>query len=155
MTTDKKTTTATKTTTRQNKDGRLQAKGIYQAIGRRKNAVARVRLTAKAADKGIVVNDKPLAEYFNYPVWQKAVSAPLEMAGLLKDYGVSVKVVGGGVNGQAEAIRHGITRALLLIDENLRKPLKAAGFVKRDPRVKERKKPGLKSARRAPQWQKR
>ena len=130
-------------------------KSSMQAVGKRKSAVARVRLSAKIKDKAVIINGKKLNEYFNYTVWQKTVLAPFEVLGLQGQYGVSIKVQGGGPQGQAEAIRHGISRILVNLDDTYRKPLKAHGFLTRDPRVKERKKPGLKRARRAPQWQKR
>jgi small subunit ribosomal protein S9 len=112
-------------------------------------------LSNKTKEKEIIINGKKLNEYFKYIVWQKTVLAPLEVLGLQNQYSVSVKVSGGGPVGQSEAIRHGLARALVTLDESYRKPLRANGFLTRDPRVKERKKPGLKRARRAPQWQKR
>ena len=130
-------------------------KGMYQAVGKRKSAVARVRLSDKGDKTEIIVNGKPMNEYFNSPMWQKTILAPLHIAGYLNKVSISIKVQGGGPMGQAEAIRHGITKILVGIDEAHRKPLKALGFLTRDPRVKERKKPGLKRARRAPQWSKR
>jgi len=130
-------------------------KGMYQSVGKRKSAVARVRLSDKPDKKEIIINGKSMNEYFNNPVWQKTILAPLDIAGMLNKVSISVKVAGGGPMGQAEAIRHGITKILVGIDEANRKPLKALGFLTRDPRVKERKKPGLKRARRAPQWSKR
>ena len=130
-------------------------KGMYQAVGKRKSAVARVRLSDKGDKKEIIVNSKPMSEYFNSPVWQKTILAPLDLVGLMNKVFISIKVQGGGPMGQAEAIRHGISRILVGMDEAHRKPLKALGFLTRDPRVKERKKPGLKRARRAPQWSKR
>jgi len=130
-------------------------KGMYQAVGKRKSAVARVRLSDKGDKTEIIVNDKPMNEYFNSPIWQKTILAPLDITGYLNKVFISVKVQGGGPMGQAEAIRHGITKILVGIDEAHRKPLKVLGFLTRDPRVKERKKPGLKRARRAPQWSKR
>ncbi|MCR4279864.1 MAG: 30S ribosomal protein S9 [Candidatus Komeilibacteria bacterium] len=130
-------------------------KNFYQAVGKRKSAVARVRLSDKEADNKIEINGQPLKDYYTYETWQKIVTSALELVGLNGQVQISVKVQGGGPRSQAEAIRHGISRVLLMIDENHRKPLKAVGFLTRDPRVKERKKPGLKRARRAPQWQKR
>lgn len=130
-------------------------KGMYQAVGKRKSAVARVRLSDKGDKTEIIVNGRPMNEYFNSPIWQKTILAPLDIAGYLNKVSISVKVQGGGPMGQSEAIRHGITKILVGIDEAHRKPLKALGFLTRDPRVKERKKPGLKRARRAPQWSKR
>jgi len=124
-----------------------------RAVGRRKSASARVRI-----DKGdgtITVNNKSLQEYFPYFDWQEAVLAPLKAIAKEKSYVISVKVQGGGKKGQAIAVQHGITRALVTENEELRKTLKTLGFLTRDARVKERKKPGLKRARRAPQWSKR
>lgn len=124
------------------------------AAGKRKTAVARVRLYPKG--KGLVtVNEKPMEEYFKLITSKGVISSPLKIAGLTKEFDISVKVSGGGVNAQAEAIRHGISRALLLYNDQLRTSLKKAGFLTRDSRIKERKKPGLKRARRAPQFSKR
>ncbi|PJC01459.1 MAG: 30S ribosomal protein S9 [Candidatus Komeilibacteria bacterium CG_4_9_14_0_8_um_filter_36_9] len=130
-------------------------KGFFQAIGKRKSAIARVRITDKGDQNGIVINDKPIEEYFRYPIWQSIVYSPIVLVADAKKYFVSVKVNGGGPVSQAKAIRHGIARVLLMFEPLHRPALKAAGFLKRDPRVKERKKPGLKRARRAPQWAKR
>lgn len=124
-----------------------------RAVGRRKEAAARVRLVA--GEPGITVNGKPLASYFNYTLHQNMILEPLKMIGLADSMGVSAKVAGGGVAGQAAAVRHGIARALVAINEEYRKTLKAVGFLSRDSRSKERKKPGLRKARRAPQWSKR
>jgi small subunit ribosomal protein S9 len=124
-----------------------------RAIGRRKSASARVRL-----EKGkgtIVVNGQPLEQYFPYFEWQEAVRAPLKVLAKDKDLDVSAKVTGGGKKGQATAVQLGIARALVLWNEENKKTLKALGLLTRDARVKERKKPGLKKARRAPQWSKR
>ena len=130
-------------------------KGMYQSVGKRKSAVARVRFSDKLEKKEIIVNGKPMNEYFNSAMWQKTILAPLDLLGFLDKVYISAKVHGGGPMGQAEAIRHGISKILVGMDEAHRKPLKALGFLTRDPRVKERKKPGLKRARRAPQWSKR
>jgi small subunit ribosomal protein S9 len=125
----------------------------YEAVGRRKRAVARVRLYP--GDGQVVVNDKTLAEYFGRGEHRQDALAPLQLANSADAYNLSVVVKGGGITGQAEAIRHGVARALLLIDPQLRTLLKRAGFLTRDPREKERKKPGLKRARKAPQYTKR
>ncbi len=125
----------------------------YEAVGRRKRAVARVRLYP--GNGQVVVNDKTLAEYFGRGEHQQDALAPLQLANSADAYNLSVVVKGGGITGQAEAIRHGVARALLLIDPQLRTLLKRAGFLTRDPREKERKKPGLKRARKAPQYTKR
>ncbi|OGY89875.1 MAG: 30S ribosomal protein S9 [Candidatus Komeilibacteria bacterium RIFCSPLOWO2_01_FULL_52_15] len=125
------------------------------AVGRRKSAIARVRLSAKEADGlKITVNGRDMKDFFMYQEWQNVVTSPLTLTGNLKRE-VSVLVRGGGTNGQAEAIRHGISRALVSLDETLKATLRKAGYLTRDPRAKERKKPGLKRARRAPQWSKR
>lgn len=125
----------------------------YEAVGRRKRAVARVRLYP--GDGQVVINSKSLKEYFGRPQdWQDTL-APLELTGNESRYNLSVLVKGGGVTGQAGAIRHGVARALLTMDPHLRPTLRRAGFLTRDPREKERKKPGLKRARKAPQYTKR
>ncbi|MDZ4229930.1 MAG: 30S ribosomal protein S9 [Candidatus Veblenbacteria bacterium] len=123
-------------------------------VGRRKRAIARVRLFAKGTGK-VTVNDAELSKFFIASHYQYIVLQPLKLLGLESSVDVRVKVVGGGSMGQAEAIRHGLSRALLKLDENYRKQLRPAGFLTRDARVKERKKPGLKRARRAPQFSKR
>ena len=126
----------------------------FYAAGKRKTAIARVRLYPKG--KGIItVNDKPLNEYFKLLTSTGIITSPLKISGLSKDFDISVKVEGGGTSAQAEAIRHGIARALLHFRDDLRTTLKKAGFLTRDARIKERKKPGLKRARRAPQFSKR
>ncbi|RLC35161.1 MAG: 30S ribosomal protein S9 [Candidatus Nealsonbacteria bacterium] len=125
-----------------------------EAVGRRKTAIARVRLTA-GGEKEFLVNGKPLEKYFPYLEMQQKVLSPLEKTNYLDKFKVSVKVKGGGLNAQSEAIRHGISRAIVIFDPEFRKILKKAGFLTRDPRMRERKKFGLKRARRAPQWQKR
>jgi len=129
------------------------AKYVY-AVGRRKCASARVRLYPNGTGK-ITVNDRDIKNYFPLATAQILVISPLKAVGKVKEMDVSVKVVGGGPNGQAGAVRHGIARALLNLDPAWRAVLKAEGFLTRDPRVKERKKPGLRRARRAPQWSKR
>jgi small subunit ribosomal protein S9 len=125
-----------------------------EAIGRRKTAVARVRLTPSAKES-IVVNDKSVAEYFNTEELQKIAFAALRDIELSQKYTVSAKIIGGGIKSQAESMRLGIARALVEIDEEFRPALKKLGYLKRDPRVKERKKFGLRKARKSPQWSKR
>ena len=126
---------------------------MVRTVGRRKTATARVRLSL---GKGVItINDKPFTEFFPIELWSDKVIAPLKIVSREKDFDVSVKIVGGGVNSQAEAVRHGIARALVKWDETLKPILKAEGFLTRDPREKERKKPGLHKARRAHQWRKR
>ena len=126
-----------------------------EAVGRRKTATARVRITPHDGKTSIQINNKPLEKYFSLLELRKSVSAPFEKAKTSGSYSVSVKVQGGGIRGQAEAIRHGVARALVKEDSDVRKKLKRAGFLKRDPRAKERRKFGLKKARKAPQWSKR
>ncbi len=124
-----------------------------QAVGRRKRASARVRM-----DKGtgkITVNGKTLNEYFPYFEWQEVILAPLKALAKEKDLDFSVKVNGGGKRGQADAVKLGIARALVQWNEDFKKTLKTLGLLTRDARIKERKKFGLKKARRAPQWSKR
>lgn len=129
-------------------------KGKYiSTIGRRKRSVARVRLYKKG-DGVIIVNGKSVRDYFS-EVNFSALLAPLKLTNHVKDLNFSIIVTGGGPVGQAGAIRHGITRSLLELDEDLKIQLKAKGWLTRDARKKERKKPGLKKARRAPQWSKR
>ena len=122
-----------------------------EGIGRRKESVARVRITP-ASKTSFVINDKAISDYFKTETLHKIVQEALEEKG---DFSVSVKVSGGGVNSQAESIRLGIARALIKKDSELRKDLKSKGFLKRDPRVKERRKFGLKKARKSAQWSKR
>jgi small subunit ribosomal protein S9 len=124
-----------------------------EAIGRRKEATARVRIYAGTGE--IVVNNKPANEYFGRALDQMILRQPLMLTGTEATVNISVKVNGGGEGGQASAVRLGIARALTEQDANLRPPLKAAGFLTRDARAKERKKPGLKRARKAPQYTKR
>lgn len=124
------------------------------AVGRRKKSVARVRLFKKGEGK-IIVNEKNSDQYFPTFELRQIIRQPLEAVGLAKEVDLSIKVAGGGVRGQAEAARHGIARALIIFEKDLRKTLKPLGYLKRDPRRKERKKPGLKRARRAPQFSKR
>ncbi len=124
-----------------------------RAVGRRKEATARVRLISGNTE--FVVNGRPMKEYFSYILHQHLVEQPLKLVGLFDTFGVSVKVEGGGVNGQAESVRHGISRALIILNPEYRKTLKAVGFLTRDPRAKERKKFGLKRARKSAQWSKR
>lgn len=126
----------------------------YEGVGRRKEATARARLYPQG-NGTILVNDKPLTQYFGREVDWIAVSAPLKLVGVENLYNVSIHVKGGGITGQAHAARMAIARALLKIDPEYRQPLKAAGFLTRDPRAKERKKPGLKRARKAPTYTKR
>lgn len=130
-----------------------KGEAVWRKVGRRKQAVARVRLTPGKGS--VLVNEKEYTTYFKPKDIQEAVVAPLTLLSMRDKFDVSARVVGGGFRGQAEAVRHGVTRALIDMDPELKKTLRGAGYVTRDPRVKERKKPGLKRARRAPQWAKR
>lgn len=125
----------------------------YLGTGRRKSSIARVYLTAGT---GIIsVNDKTLEEYLPLETLRMVVRSPLELTQTLSSFDVKINVVGGGYTGQSGAMRHGIARALLEVSADYRPALKAAGFLTRDSRAKERKKYGLKGARRAPQFSKR
>ena len=126
----------------------------YYGTGKRKTAVARVRLYKNGKGE-LTVNDTEGKKYFPLSKLHATMESPLKLTSLNKKFDITVKVDGGGVVAQAEAIRHGVARALLKYDEALRITLKRAGFLTRDSRVKERKKPGLKKARRAPQFSKR
>ncbi len=125
----------------------------FEAVGRRKNAIARARLFLNV--KEILVNQKPFDNYFKMPEFAQIVMAPLHKMKITDRMGVTFLIKGGGLRGQAEAARHALARALVKYNADYRKRLKKAGFLRRDPRMKERKKYGLKKARRAPQWQKR
>lgn len=128
-------------------------KSIERAVGRRKTAAARVRLVPGTGV--VIVNGRLLADYFTLTLWQEKVLAPLTITGREKQLDVSVKISGGGISSQAEAVRHGIARALVKLNVDLRAILRAEGFLTRDQRAKERKKPGLRKARRGHQWRKR
>ncbi len=138
------------TTTKANKTERK----YFYAVGRRKTAIAQVRLWEGGKGE-ITVGAKKLAEYLPDEELRTIVLAPLEEHNLSKNFDVTILVRGGGKRGQAEAIRLGIARAVELHTPELRKALKASGYLKRDARIKERKKPGKKRARRSPQWSKR
>ncbi|MCQ6276415.1 30S ribosomal protein S9 [Bacillus sp. V3B] len=125
----------------------------YIGTGRRKSSVARVRLVP--GDGKVIINGREMAEYIPFAALREVVNQPLVATETLGSYDVLVNVNGGGYTGQAGAIRHGISRALLQADPEFRPSLKRAGLLTRDPRMKERKKPGLKGARRAPQFSKR
>ncbi len=129
------------------------AKVTYYGTGRRKSSVARVRLVP--GEGNIIINKRDIEEYFNYATLRREVKQPLALTETLNKYDVIALVHGGGFTGQAGALRHGISRALIKSDEELRGTLKKAGFLTRDSRMKERKKYGLKAARRAPQFSKR
>ncbi len=126
---------------------------VYLGTGRRKSSTARVRL--QSGSGSITVNQRPLDEYFGRETARMVVRQPLALLDMLENFDINVNVQGGGGSGQAGAIRHGITRALLAYNEELRPTLRSAGFVTRDAREVERKKVGLKGARRRPQFSKR
>jgi small subunit ribosomal protein S9 len=125
----------------------------YNAVGRRKKAIARIRLIP--GEGNIIINRRPIDEYFGLETLKLAVRQPLTLTDTLGRFDVLATVNGGGYTGQAGAIRHGIARALVKADEELKPVIKKAGLLTRDPRMKERKKYGLKAARRAPQFSKR
>ena len=125
----------------------------FYGTGRRKSSVARVRVYAGTGK--IIINDREIDDYFGLETLKLIVRQPLALTDTAEKFDIICRVGGGGVTGQAGAIRHGLSRALLQYDENLRSTLKKAGFLTRDPRMKERKKYGLKGARRAPQFSKR
>jgi small subunit ribosomal protein S9 len=127
-------------------------KKYIEAVGRRKTSTSRVRIFE--GEDGFMVNQKPVNEYFKIERFRETALAPLKLL-KIKNIFVSAKVLGGGIMAQAEAVRHGLSRALVKYNADFKKILKNAGFLTRDPRMVERKKYGLKKARRAPQWQKR
>ena len=126
----------------------------YYGTGKRKTSIARVRLYL---DEGapVLVNGKPMEEYFGWKPWQGIIAEPFQATETAGRFRVVVRVLGGGVRSQAEAIRHGIARALVVYDQSLKPVLRQHGFITRDARIKESKKYGLKRARRAPQYTKR
>lgn len=129
------------------------AKVQYMGTGRRKKSVARVRLVP--GNGNVIINKREFSNYFPLETTRMVVNQPLELTGLKNSFDVLVNVHGGGITGQAGAIRHGISRALVKSDENLKGELKRAGFLTRDSRMKERKKYGFKKARKSPQFSKR
>lgn len=143
------TTPKTKTTKAPKSDS-----AYIEGIGRRKTAIARVRATPSAKNT-YIVNDLPVEEYFKTEEQRSIVNAPLAREGFPGKYTVTVKVNGGGIHAQAEAVRHGLSRILVTEDATQKSELKKLGFLKRDSRKKERKHPGLKKARKASQWSKR
>ena len=131
----------------------FEGKPYFYGTGRRKSSVARVRVYNGTGK--ITINDRDIEDYFGLETLKLIVCQPLALTGNADKFDIVCRVAGGGVTGQAGAIRHGLSRALLQFDEELRPTLKKAGFLTRDPRMKERKKYGLKGARRAPQFSKR
>jgi len=128
----------------------------FEAVGRRKTAIARVRIfRASTNEPDITVNNKDYTKYFPLTRQHKTVLSPLEIFGVGDKTKTTVLISGGGLSAQAEAVRHGISRALVKMDNTLKKKLRRAGYITRDSRMVERKKYGLKKARRAPQWKKR
>ncbi|PIS05042.1 MAG: 30S ribosomal protein S9 [Candidatus Buchananbacteria bacterium CG10_big_fil_rev_8_21_14_0_10_42_9] len=139
---------------KQGKKSHKSRKGYIHTVGKRKNAVARVRLF-KDGQGEFKINEQELQKYFATAELQQIVASPLTALGQSKKVNISVKVSGGGKKGQAESVSLGVARALIVLNEDWRKTLRPLGLLTRDARVKERKKPGLKKARRAPQWAKR
>ena len=127
----------------------------FYGTGKRKTAIARVRLYPTTETGPMLVNNKLVEDYFNWLPWQVVINEPFRVTNLNNRFQLVAKVTGGGVNAQAEAIRHGIARALIAYDENLKATLRRHGLVTRDSRIKESKKYGLKRTRRAPQYTKR
>lgn len=147
----------TKKTTTKKRAAKKEAKKTeryFEAVGRRKTTVARVRLFTQG-DKTILVNNKPYKEYFPTLELHQIVDSAFGKMKALDKFKVTVKVKGGGIHSQAEAVRHGISRALVKFNPDFRKRLRRIGYLTRDPRMRERKKFGLKRARRGPQWSKR
>ncbi|MDO8648628.1 MAG: 30S ribosomal protein S9 [Candidatus Peregrinibacteria bacterium] len=128
-------------------------RSYFYSVGKRKTSIARVRLFPEGSGD-LTVNGRKPKGYFS-PLQVENALAPLALTGQKSSFDVEVKILGGGKSSQSDALRHGISRALLLWNPEVRVELKRAGFLRRDSRIKERKKPGLKRARRAPQWQKR
>lgn len=131
----------------------MKALPYFQGTGRRKTSIARVRLVP--GDGNVIVNGKPLEDYFGKGNTSEVALLPFQVTNSLRRFNAMVKVEGGGYNGQIGAISHGVARALLQVDPENRAALRKAGLLTRDPRAKERKKPGLKRARKAPQFTKR
>ena len=132
----------------------MEKKTYFQKVGRRKTAVAQVRLVPGGGG-AIIINGNPYEELFPRPVHRETIAKPLMLTETLGKYNVMVKVAGGGITGQSGAISHGIARALVKANESLKPILRQHGLLTRDSRIKERKKPGLKRARKAPQYTKR
>lgn len=158
----KETTVDTNTDVKEAKNNGNGQEKYFQAIGRRKKSIARIKLyTKKSTDiienerALITVNNKSYRDYFLDVNLHSIVEMPLRKLKSLNRFKATAIVRGGGLSGQADAIKHGLARALVLFDQNFRKKLKKSGFLTRDPRVKERRKYGLKKARKSPQWQKR
>ncbi|MEO8637598.1 MAG: 30S ribosomal protein S9 [Candidatus Taylorbacteria bacterium] len=136
-------------------EAQVKKSRYLEAVGRRKTSMARVRMTVGVPQSSYLINGKDMATYFPTPELQRIILDPLNKTKINSKFEITVQTKGGGIHSQAEAVRHGIARSLLLFDIELRKKLKKAGYLKRDPRMKERRKFGLKKARKAPQWSKR
>jgi len=133
-----------------------EVSNYFYGIGKRKTSIAQIRIYPGSGNQSeIFVNERKMEDYFSISRLKDIVKSPLTISGQDKKFNVKIKVNGGGINSQAEAIRLGISRALVKFDSELKKPLRDKGYVTRDARKVERKKPGLKKARRAPQWAKR
>lgn len=146
---------ATATKTKEVKETKEKSTDRYiETVGRRKTSVARVRMT-EASKQTMIVNDLDVATYFPTAEMQHILEDAFKVSATPAKYKVTILVKGGGIHSQAEAVRHGIARGLIVADLMLRKVLKKAGYLKRDPRAKERRKFGLKKARKSPQWSKR
>ena len=126
----------------------------FEAVGKRKTSIARVRISP-STKQSIMVNERTLADYFKHEELQTIVNRPMKEMAIPGKHDITIHVYGGGIHSQAEALAHGISRALTLLDPALRGPIKKAGMLSRDARIKERRKFGLKKARKAPQWSKR
>ena len=144
----------TKKTEKQAEETEAKTSVYYYGLGRRKTSIAKVKLFENGSGK-FIVNGKNYKDFYSYPLYAENLELPLEAVGLLGKIDAEIKVVGGGLQSGSEACRLGIARALVRITDSYKPILRAAGFITRDPRAKERKKSGLKRARRAPQWAKR
>lgn len=152
-------TTGKEKTVAKNRQLPKKSENYFAGVGRRKSAVARVKVfvsgSESEAGRSIEINEKPLKQFFPLPEMQEIVASPVKSVGLEKRARVSARVSGGGIRGQAEAARLGVAKALVNFNKEHRKTLRDLGFLTRDDRIVERKKAGLKKARRAPQWKKR
>ncbi len=151
---EKKVSAKKKAEKKETKKKTVKPAQYLESVGKRKTAVARVRIFTKG-EKEILVNEKPYQDYFFTPELQQVATDSLRKMKSLDKFRISVKVKGGGIFAQAEAVRHGIARGLVKFNPDFRKRLRRIGYLTRDPRARERKKFGLKRARRAPQWKKR
>jgi len=150
----KKKVTVTKTIEKKDKPELNFSGKYFYAVGRRKTATVRVKLYPQGSGQ-FMVNKKDYKKYFPFVTWQQDLDQPFNIVAMENKFDVNIRAIGGGPQGQAEACRLGISRALIKYNPEFKTLLRTAGLVTRDPRAKERKKPGLKKARRAPQWSKR